>query len=76
LIPFWKINYFKKFPRVWNIWVGFFRKTVLGLISRTFFPGKIGKFSPKNVGGKLEFSAEKVLKNRFPQKLRGNFRGK
>jgi hypothetical protein len=33
-----------------------------GPIFRTFFPGKIPR--------KSEFSAEKVLKNRFPKKLR------
>jgi hypothetical protein len=30
-----------------------------------------GKFSPKNVGEKIEFSAEKVLKNRFSKKFHG-----
>jgi hypothetical protein len=42
----------------------------------TFFQGKCrGKFrqnfSPKMCRGKLEFSAEKVSKNRFPEKFRG-----
>jgi hypothetical protein len=50
-----------------------------------FIPGKIpGKISgkiprkifPKKCWEKMEFSAEKVLKNRFSKKFRGIFRGK
>jgi hypothetical protein len=42
-----------------------------------FFRGKFrgkfrGNFSTKNVGENFEFSAEKVLKNCFPKKFRGN----
>jgi hypothetical protein len=49
----------------------------LGPIFRTFFPGKISGKSPRkisplqNVGKKLNFSAEKVLKNRFSKKFSG-----
>jgi hypothetical protein len=35
-----------------------------------------GNFSLKNVGGKFQFSAEKISKNRFPKKFRGKFHGK
>jgi hypothetical protein len=50
-------------------------------IFRTFFWGNFGEnsaeiFPPKNVGKKMEFSAEKVLKNCFSKKFRGIFRGK
>jgi hypothetical protein len=46
-------------------------------IFRTFFRGKFrGKFSSKKCWKKLEFSAEKVLKNRFSNKFHGIFRGK
>jgi hypothetical protein len=41
------------------------------------FQGKFrGKFSSKKCWGKLEISAEKVLKNRFPKKFLGKFHGK
>jgi hypothetical protein len=52
----------------------------LGPIFRTFFPGKIsGKISgkiprkifPQNCWEKMEFSAGKVLKNRFSKKFHG-----
>jgi hypothetical protein len=49
----------------------------LGPIFRTFFPGKIPrKIFPQKCWDKIEFSAEKVLKNRFSKKFRGIFRGK
>jgi hypothetical protein len=42
-----------------------------------FFRGKFRwKFSHKNLDKKIEFSAEKVLKNRFSKKICGIFRGK
>jgi hypothetical protein len=46
-----------------------------------FFPGKISgkiprKIFPQKCWEKMEFSAEKVLKNRFSKKFRGIFRGK
>jgi hypothetical protein len=42
-----------------------------------FFRGKFrGKFSPQKCWGKVEFSAEKVLKNRFSMKFCGIFCGK
>jgi hypothetical protein len=40
-----------------------------------FFRGKL-KFSPNNVGKKLNFPRKKVLKNHFSKKFRGLFRGK
>jgi hypothetical protein len=54
----------------------FFEKHIWGRFFVHFFWGKFrgkfrGKFSPKNVGEKIEFSAEKVLKNRFFNKFRG-----
>jgi hypothetical protein len=62
-------------------WVGLhfgrvFSQTHLGPIFRTFFPGKIPRkisrkiFTPK-CWERIEFSAEKVLKNRFSKKFRG-----
>jgi hypothetical protein len=52
-----------------------------GPIFRTFFPGKIPpkisrKIFPRKCWEKVEFSAEKVLKNLFSKKFRGIFRGK
>jgi hypothetical protein len=52
-----------------------------GPIFRTFFPGKISgkiprKIFPQKCWEKMEFSAEKVSKNRFSKKFRGIFRGK
>jgi hypothetical protein len=49
--------------------------------SYIFFRGKFrgnfhGKFSTKNVGKKMEFSAEKVLKNYFSKKFHGILCGK
>jgi hypothetical protein len=46
-----------------------------------FFPGKIsgkisGKIFPQKCWEKMEFSTEKVLKNRFSKKFRVIFRGK
>jgi hypothetical protein len=44
-----------------------------------FYPKFRGKFRGKllkTVGEKIEFSAEKVLKNHFPKKFRGIFRRK
>jgi hypothetical protein len=41
------------------------------------FRGKIPrKICPRKSWEKMEFSAEKVLKNRFSKKFRGIFRGK
>jgi hypothetical protein len=39
----------------------------LGPIFHTFWGKFRGKFSPKKCWDKMEFSAEKVLKNRFPR---------
>jgi hypothetical protein len=53
----------------------------LGPIFRTFFPGKIPwkisrKILPQKCWEKIEFSMEKVLKNRFSKKFHGIFLGK
>jgi hypothetical protein len=58
-----------------------FRQGDQGPIFRTFFSGEnFGANSAENLPpkmlGKMEFSAEKVLKNCFSKKFRGIFRGK
>jgi hypothetical protein len=50
-------------------------------IFRTFFSGEnsaenFAESFPPKMFGKIEFTAEKVLKNRFSKKFRGIFRGK
>jgi hypothetical protein len=57
-------------------------KSYLGPIFCTFFSREnfgetsAENFPPKNVGEKMDFSAEKVLKNRFSKKFHRIFRGK
>jgi hypothetical protein len=60
-----------------HIWCIFYRVT-RGRFFVHFFRGKFwgkfrGKFSPKIVGEKIEFSAEKVLKNCFSKKCTKNW---
>jgi hypothetical protein len=53
------------------------RKSQQGPIFRTFLRGKFqGKFPPQKCWEKMEFSAEKGLKNRFSKKFYGIFRRK
>jgi hypothetical protein len=54
---------------------------ILGPIFHAFFSGKIPpkiswKIFPQKCWEKIDFSAKKVLKNRFSKKFRGIFRGK
>jgi hypothetical protein len=48
----------------------------LAPVGENFGENSAENFPPKNVGKKMEFSAEKVLKNHFSKKFRGIFHGK